>query len=136
MTYTANDPKAMREAFVTRITSQTSKNVGEGVAPEDRTTPYAVIYPLADQASMGTQADPDADVWWLYQITCVGADMDETQWMQDSVRSALLGWQPSVSGVTCSLVELQSGSGTTRDPSNDVPLFYSTDRFRVFTSPT
>ncbi|MCI0678526.1 MAG: hypothetical protein L0Z63_05735 [Actinobacteria bacterium] len=135
MTYTSNEPKPLFTAIVARLEASTGKSIGKANAPEDVTTPYAVVYPLPDVDSDGTLDDPDSDVWWGFQITGVGKDMDEAQWMQAEARAALLGWTPTVAGLELSPVELDSGSGITRDPDLRQPVFYSTDRFRVFSSP-
>lgn len=136
MSYTANDPKSVREAIVTRLSSSTGKSIGEANAPSSVTTPYGVFYPLPDQDSDGSLTDPDSDVWWEFQVTGIGADLDEAQWMQNKIREAMLGWTPTVSGLSLSPVELTQGSGVLRDDDVKEPLFYSTDRFRVHSAPS
>jgi hypothetical protein len=70
----------------------------------------------------------------LFQVTAVGGDMDEAQWMQYEVRLALLGWSPTVTGWTFGPIRLDLPSGVLRD--DDGPVFYTTDRFFVFVSPS
>lgn len=136
MTYTANQPKPLYDAIIARLQTQTGKQIGLGRAPDDVTTPYAVVYPLPDIASTGSLDDPDSDVWWSFQVTANGSDMNEALWMQGRCRTALLGWTPSVAGYSCGRVELAEGSGGLPDRALGEQLDFTTDRFRLFTSPT
>lgn len=135
MTYTVNEPKPVHDAVHARLVSSTGKQIGEGEAPADVTTPYGVLYMLPDVSSDGSLEDPDSDVWWEWQVTCVGRTQNEALGMQGLVRTAMIGWTPTVAGLSLSKVEMSSGSGVQRDPELET-RFFSTDRFRVFTSPT
>jgi len=138
MTYTVYDPGEITDAVIARIIAQTSKEVGKAEAPDNTTTPYVVVYPLEDFDSFGSLGDPDAEVWWERQITCVGSDGEEAEWMQHKVRAALSGWKPTITGVSTGRVFLARGSGVRRDPP-DVEgerRFTTADTFRLFTSPS
>lgn len=137
MAYTAHDPRTFYDAIVTRLSGQTSKNIGEANAPSDTTTPYAVVYQLDEQdnpETLGNLTDAHESTFFAWQVTSVGADANEAQWMQQKVRAALLGWQPTVSGITCGFVERDGGTGVTRDDDLQPPLFYAVDRFVCFAS--
>lgn len=129
MTYTAHDPRLLADALAARLTSETGRPIGEAEAPSDTTTPYAVLYMLPDGQQTGALTDRTQIVWARFQVTCVGADPDEAQWMQQKARAALLGWAPTVTGENPTAVTLDRGAGITRDDDLQPPQFYTTDRF-------
>lgn len=134
MAYTSHNPRVFFDAIVTQLASSTGKNIGEAQAPASVVLPYAVIYPLSDEAKDGSLSNPVEIAVWAWQVTCVGSTMDQAQWMQHKVRQALLGWTPTVAGLGTTPVDLLDGAGVTRDDSIQPPLFYSTDRFHAYTS--
>jgi hypothetical protein len=70
----------------------------------------------------------------IFQVTAVGADMEEAQWMQHKVRQALLGFTPTVTGWATGPISAEQPRGVTRD--DDGPVFITTDDFRIFVSPS
>lgn len=130
MTYTVHDNADLAAALITRLVSETARQVGDAEAPDTPVTPYCVVYPLPDLASEGPLPDPTEQVASQIQVTCVGSDRDEAQWMQSKVREALLGWTPTIPGVGTFPMDLAQGSGVTRNPEHKT-LFYTTDRFRA-----
>lgn len=135
MTYTAHNPQTFFDAVVSRLASQTSKNIGDAEAPSDLTLPYAVVYPLAeddDPDTHGTLSDAHDMTVFEFQVTSVGSTRKQATWMQAEARSALLGWSPSVSGVSFGQMERSGGQGTRRDDGTQPALFFAVDQFRVF----
>jgi hypothetical protein len=130
MTATIHDPRPLYDAIVSRLETQTGKDIGEGVRPEDADPPYAVVYPLPDSSYLATLTDPHESSLQLFQVTCVGDTMDEAQWMQREAREALIGWTPTVAGWSPNRIELDLGSGVIRDDGG--PVFYTTDRFTLY----
>ena len=138
MTYTVHDPEPLYAAIATRLASHTTKSVGLGEAPSGAAAsvasePYAVVYPLSERFD-GSLADPHSIDIWLFQVTCVGGSTSHAQVMQRLARAALLGWAPTVAGLDTTPIRIASGSGILRDDSVQPSLFYSTDRFEIFTS--
>jgi hypothetical protein len=133
MTYSVHDQRALYTAIVARISTQTGKQVGRSKAPADPATPYCVVYPFPDLGTEGPLNNPTENAMGQFQVTCVGADMDEAQALQTDVRTALLGWIPSVVGMDTFPIDLAQGSGVIQDPEHKT-LFMTTDRFRVDTS--
>lgn len=134
MTYTAHDPNAFYAAVKTRLEGQTSKNIGRVEAPADVTLPYAVIYPLveADDPELnGTLADAHETTVFEWQVTSVGGTAEQAEWMQQKVRSALLGWSPTGD---FGVVEKSGGQGTRRDDGTQPAQFFAVDTFMVFAS--
>lgn len=134
MAYTVHDPQAFYAAIVTRIGTSTGKTVGLVEAPTNNVYPYAVVYPLVDESSEGSLANPTQVVTWAFQVTSVSNGAAGAQWMQQKVRAALHGHIPTVSGLGTTPIELVDGSAITRDDSLSPPLFYAIDRFIELTS--
>lgn len=128
MVYTAHDPRLLYNAIATRLASETSRAIGDAQAP-DGTLPYAIVYPLTDNPGEGPLSDPHQVANQVFQVTCVGANMDSAQVLQKNVRAALLGWAPTVAGFGTFPVHLLDGSGVLRDDNVQPPLFTTADRF-------
>lgn len=128
MAYTAHDPRLLTNAVSTQVASVTGRPVGDAEAPTG-TLPYSVLYPLTDSPGEGALDDPHQVANEVFQVTCVGASMDSVQVLQKNVRTALLGWSPTVAGFGTFPIHLLDGSGVTRDDDVQPPVFVSTDRF-------
>lgn len=131
--YTIHDQRTFYDVLVTRLLT-TGRPVGEAVKPAAAGLPYAVIYPMTDVSNAGPLNDPTQVSVYQWQVTCVGQTMEQAQWMQHKVRSVLLGWIPTVSGIGTTPVDLAAGSGVTRDDDVSPPQFYTTDSYRLYTS--
>lgn len=131
MPFTAHDPRVFYEAIITQLASSTGKNIGKAEAPTTLTDPYAVVYPGDEDDLDWNLADLNDLTYFNWQVTSVGSTMDQTLWMQQKVRAALLGWQPTVAGITCGAVLRDGGQGLRRDDKVQPPKFYSVDLFTV-----
>ena len=125
---TVHPTRTLYDAIRTQIVTETGEPCGEGVRPPGATPPYSVLYPLPDRASDGSLPDPNQIRWMLFQVTCVGATMDEAQELAHNAQEALLGFVPT--GATA--IELNQASGVSRD--DDGPVFFTTDRYLVYIS--
>ena len=134
MTYTIHDPRLVYAAIITRLTSETGKNIGRVEAPSDLTTPYAVVYPIDEFGDGTSLGDAHETVVYEFQVSSVGDTAEQAEWMQNQVRSALLGWTPSVSGRSLNPVEKAGSQGTVRSDNVQPPVFTAIDTFTVFTS--
>jgi len=108
--------------------------VGDAVAPAGASPPYVTVYPIPGGGTSGTLGDPDADVSLIYQVTCTGVSREQVQWLEDVVRGLLDGIE--VSDRKTLRVSLDMHGGTQRDDQLTPPVFWSTPRFRVFTTPS
>lgn len=107
--------------------------VGDAVAP-DAAPPYAVVYSVSAGGWSGTLAEPYEDAALVFQVTCVGATREQAEWVADKAIATLLGGL-SVSGRFIANVAIDLSGGVLRDDQRTPPLFYSTPRFRVLTTP-
>lgn len=108
--------------------------VGDGVAPDGELTKYAVVYHIPGGRISGTLDEPAEDAELIYQVTCVGTTTTQAEWVADQAIQALL------SGVTVpdrriARVILQGGPGTRRDDDAKPPMFYTTPRFTLKSTP-
>lgn len=134
MTYTIHDPGLLYAAVVTRLASQTGKNIGRVEAPSDKTLPYAVVYPVDDSAPPTSLGDTQEVTVHEFQVTSVGATPQQAEWMQTKVRTALLGWVPTVTGYSFGRVDKIGGQPSQRDDGVQPAQFFATDDYTVFTS--
>lgn len=108
--------------------------VGDAVAPDDATLPYAVLYPAGAGPLSGPVSDPFADSSPLFQITCVGRTREQTQWLADKLRPVALG-PLSITGRKVMQPYLETSQPVRRDDSSSPPLFYAADQVRLPTTP-
>lgn len=134
MTYTVHDPRLVYAAIITRLGTQTGKNIGRVEAPSDRTTPYAVVYPITEFGDGTSLGDAHETVVYEFQVRSVGDTAEQAEWMLNQVRTAILGWTPTVSGRSLGPVAKSGQLGTTRDDSTQPPVFTASDTFIVFAS--
>lgn len=87
------------------LTSATGKPVGRGRRPGTTVPPYYLLHLVGVDTTGPPLADLHEDVSLVYQVTCVsgpdpnvqgsaGSD-DQTQWLADKARTALLGRDPN-----------------------------------------
>lgn len=135
MAYTAPDPQTFFTAILTRLLT-TGRPAALGVAPDDNTYPYAVLYPITDELTEGSLSDPHQIVVWAFQVTCISNGGEGALWMQNKVRETLIGHIPTVTGLGTTPIHLLSGSGLTREDQSalESPLFFTTDQFSAYTS--
>lgn len=133
MPYTVLDTKAYYLAIIARVATA-GRPAELAVAPDDTSGSYAVVYPLTDESTEGSLDDPTQIVVWAFQVTCVARSASGALWLQREVRDVLHGHTPVVAGISANPIELDLGSGISRDDAADPVLFFSTDRFVSFTS--
>lgn len=107
--------------------------VGDGEAPKDTEPPYVAVYPVPGGGTTGTLANPDDDAFLIYQITCVGVSRQQAEWLEAKALALLGGLQ--VEGRRIARVALDMHGGIQRDDQAEPPVFYSTPRFRLISTP-
>lgn len=131
-----HDPRIFFEAILARLTGS-GVTVGDGQAPTDAETPYAVLHALAeddDPEAYGTLADPHSATIFHFQLTCVGATATEARGLQAKVRTALQGWIPTVAGMTCGQVAHEPGLPDQIDDPTLPAQVLAFERFSCFAS--
>lgn len=106
-------------------------HTGDGLA-----APFVVVYRLAGGSLDGPIDDTQADAVIPYQVTCVGRDAAEAEYVADQVRARMLEQPLTVTDRTVLNVELSAAATPiTRDDDIDPPVFYTSDRFDIDTTP-
>lgn len=121
--------------------------IGDGEQPENtgwvvpldrsRFVAYGVLYPLPGGTLDGSIAEPDDDAETWYQLTGVGASREQAETVADITRAALVGARPTLTGgrkvsrISCELL-----GGARKDADEEPPVWITTDRFVVATTPT
>lgn len=135
MTYTAHDPRLFYDTILARLTAQSiNRGLGSG---DGLAAPYAAVFPLdedGDPTEVGTLADAHDSTWFTFRVFSVGTTGEQALWVQQKVRAAFLGWEPTVAGLSLGVVERDGGFGLRRDGDIQPPLFDVADDFRVFAS--
>ena len=120
--------------------------IGDGEQPPDtgyvvpldasRFVPYAVLYPLPGGTTDGSIAEPDDDAETWYQVTGVGASREQAETVADITRAALVGARPTLTGRTVDRIWCELLGGARRDGTAEPPVWITTDRFVVATTPS
>lgn len=131
MPYQVHDPRLFYDAVVSQLTTSTGRSIGEAQA-RNYSAPYAVVYPL-DEDDVESSIDNLTDITlFRFQVTSVGDSMDSALVMQKSCRTALLGFIPTVAGVTCMPIAREGGFNVQRDDDIQPPKFFVGDIFTCF----
>lgn len=109
--------------------------IGDAVAPDDATLPYAVLYPSGSGSLSGSVADPYSDGVTTHQLTCVGLTRDSAQALADRLRPVVMG-PLTISGRKLLHRSVESSQPARRDDSSKPPLFYAVDTFALTTTPS
>ncbi len=129
MTFSVHEPLPLYSAIGTRLAT-TGKLVGYSQSPGGD-KPYMVLDPV-DELFEGSIGDPSVvDVHQFY-VRCIGDTLDEAQWMQGKARGVLVGWTPTVTGLTTFPIRLDQAIGRGRDPQGTA--ITELDRYEIFTS--
>lgn len=108
----------------------------KGAPGQSDFAPYTIVYPLEGGIYGGTLGDPDDDASLIWQVTCVGGTRQQCEWVVDQTMRALVGPTLEVEGRWVSRVWADmAGGGVRRDDTVQPPVFISTPRFRVESSP-
>lgn len=106
-----------------------------GLRPDKSFIPWVVVYPVPGTFD-GTLEDPWDDADLVYQVTCVGDTRASAVGVEDKVNAALLPpGALTVTGRVVQQVRLDIGGGVRRDDTAKPPVFISTPRFRVVSTP-
>jgi hypothetical protein len=127
MTDTVWETRPLTAAIVSRLQTQTGKAIGKATSPGGA-PPYAVVYPIFGAPAEMSLNDSQMLVTPLFQVTSIGDDLDEAQWMQHKARQALLGWTPGITGATRIEMDQENLLAAT---DLEGPVTSVADRFRL-----
>lgn len=113
--------------------------VGDAVAPG--TVPagagWVVVYGLTGGFVDGPLGDPHEDASAIYQLTAVAPNRRQCEWTADKARTTILSAALNAGpGRTVAHVAVDMLGGTIRDDDVQPFVFYSPDRYRIWTTPT
>lgn len=110
--------------------------VGEGQAPPNTAPPYVVVRPYPGPALDGPVSDRYADAYPNVLVTSVGETQASAEIVADRVRAAVLGDALVVPNRTVTQVTAETPQPAQHDDDVSPPLWYSTDIYGVWTTPT
>lgn len=130
--------RTVTAAIVSGLATATGKNIGDSVAPDDETLPYAILYRLPGGGPFSAMDHGNQYAIVTLQVTSVGARADQAEYMKDKARTAMLdltNFTPP-SGFRFEHINCDLDNGINRDDDlGTVPLFYGIDRFRLWVVP-
>lgn len=106
-------------------------SVGDGESPAP---PSCAVYTIPGGRSYGSLQEPNEDADFVYQVTCVGITREQAEWVADKAIAALLGGV-TVADRHIARVMVDAFPGVFRDDDATPPVFVSTPRFRLITTP-
>jgi hypothetical protein len=111
--------------------------VGRGKAPKNVAISdgYVTLYSIPGGNRSGTLAAPDEDATLIYQFTCVGESEEQAEGIADRALELLGTHTFEVEGRRIPRVYLVTNPGTRRNDSVTPPVFESTPRIGVMTTP-
>lgn len=96
---------------------------------------YVVVYPLAGGTTDGDIYNPNDDALAYYQMTCIGSDARQAEWISDKVRVTIMSATFNLGDRKVIEVEPVMLGGLIRNDAVQPPNFYTTDRYTLWTSP-
>lgn len=97
--------------------------------------PYVVVWPLSGDLD-GSIAVGHEDAQVIYQLSCVGASIEQAEWTADTARTALLTGPLALTGRSAPLVTIEELGGAMRDDKTQPPVWWIADRYSILTTPT
>lgn len=97
---------------------------------------YAVLHNVEGGRTYGPITDPNDDADMLYQITGVGSTRAQAEQVADDLRETLEMQYPQIADARdVMLITVDFLGGARRDDTVQPPVWITTDRFRVMTTP-
>lgn len=107
----------------------------QGPVQKDLTLPYAVVHAVGSSFD-GPMGDLDADAFAITQVTFCGETREQAQWLQDKVRSGLVGTVLTVAGRSLGTVRMHMERPAGRDTTVTPYVWWAVDQYRVFSTPS
>jgi hypothetical protein len=108
-------------------------SVGDG-SGDGLSVPYCVVYNISGGRMSGNLDDPFEDADLVYQVTCVGQTREQAEWVADKATVTLVNGL-SVTGRSIVLVTPEGGPGTRPDRDVTPPVYFTTPRFTIKSTP-
>jgi len=110
-------------------------SVGRAVAPTTSTSQgYVVVYPLTGGTFDGAIDAPNSEARASYQLTSVSASAQQCEWLADKARRTLVAADLTLTDRGVVRIDPVFMGGVMReDDGGGAPLFYSPERFTVWT---
>ena len=110
--------------------------VGTGKAPDGASPPYLVVFPYPGPPPDGPVNDRYADAYPNVLVRAVGLTQDSAEIYADRARQAILTAALSVPGRDVTQVTVETPQPAQQDNDVTPPLWYSTDIYGVWTTPS
>lgn len=120
-------------AVLTALREGTGKSIGDGEAPANPTSPYAVLYRITGVRDGDLSADNDAAL--IYQVSCYAPDRIGAEWMSGQCDRALSRESLVIPARKVMRVEFLGDGPLPREEDTGTSLFGEYVRVRIWTTP-
>lgn len=109
--------------------------VGRAEAPASvpANTGYVIVYPITGGSFDGDIYDPHGEARADYQLTSVGTSAEQCEWVADKARETMIDASLTLTDRAVIWIDATFLGGVLRDDDVQPPLFYSPDRYTVWT---
>ena len=128
--------RLLTDAVKAELVAASAFLIGDGQAPSDTTRPYAVLYPLDDDARDGDYVETQRTGWYEYQVTCVGDTREQAEGLADLLRAVMLAADLTPVGYRMYPFTKRVGQIVDRDDDVQPPVFYTIFTVAGFVAPT
>jgi hypothetical protein len=103
--------------------------------PDSTFIPYVVVHSMAGGRADGTVGSPNADAWPMYTTISHGATRSQCEQVADRVRAVLLAATFTVAGRQVQHITVDWYPGAARDDEIQPPIWFASERYRLFSTP-
>jgi hypothetical protein len=128
--------RIVTDAVLSTLRADT-RPIGDAVAPDGLSLPYAVLYSLGEDDREGDLTVIDVTGWHSFQVTSVGMTRLQAQALDNRLRNLLVASTPTVAGYTTGPWRLGVVVGVVdRDDDAEPPVYYSITTYDLFVAPS
>lgn len=110
----------------------------QGTPGQAKFKAYRIVYPIIGGIFDGTLGEPSDDASLIYQVTCIGRDRPQCEWVADDTNDILIEQQASLVVPGRYIMRIWAdmpGGGVRRDDEVQPPVFIATPRYRIESTP-
>lgn len=124
--------EALADAGLAVGLAEKPEGVGwQGAPGQSAFVGYVVVYPMLGGITDGPIGNFNADAWAVYQLTSVGGNEEQCEWVADEARVAMLAARPAGDDWKVAHVVLDVLGGAVREDDVQPSVWYSPERYRV-----
>lgn len=116
------------------------RSIGELEAPATngvtQSPPYAFFTPIDAESDGPGLADPDADVIYVFQVTCVGETREMAQRLRDELEARVLNQTITITNRSIGDRSIRARGGADKQDTKEGPRVWISTRYAIRTTPS